>query len=127
VIKLVVPESPAAQGSPAKEQQQQEEHNNISNENKDDEEHPPPSNTRVERMYQDADEVEFKAITNIFFGSRVLYNTRGQHSEYLAVTLWLTLPGRPSLRGSVATRASYRTLSTTSYLIGRRTSSRPLG
>jgi hypothetical protein len=41
--------------------------------------------------------------------------------------MWLTSPGRPSLRGSVATRASYRTPSTASYLTRRRINSRPMG
>jgi hypothetical protein len=37
-IKLVVPGSSAAQGTPAEEQQQQEEDHNINNEDKDDDE-----------------------------------------------------------------------------------------
>jgi hypothetical protein len=55
VIELVVPESLAAEGTPAKEQQQHEDHDI---EDKADEEHPPPSDTEVERMYRDVDEVE---------------------------------------------------------------------
>jgi hypothetical protein len=51
----VIPESPTAQGSPVEEQQQPEDHNI---EDKADEEYPPPSNTKDEKMYQDADEVE---------------------------------------------------------------------
>jgi hypothetical protein len=55
VIEQVVPESLPAQGSPTEKQQQQEDHDI---EDKVDEEHPPPSDTKVERMYRDADEVE---------------------------------------------------------------------
>jgi hypothetical protein len=54
-IELVVPESPMAQDSPAKEQQQPEDHDSEDNTN---EEHPPPSDTEAEKMYRDADEVE---------------------------------------------------------------------
>jgi hypothetical protein len=109
-IELVVPESPTAQDTPAELQQQPEDHNT---EDKTNEEHPPPSDTKDEKMYRDADEVEsfraespflvgrlrallehlgittapwyrikevprserveFKAIAEIFFGSRILY------------------------------------------------------
>jgi hypothetical protein len=112
-IELVVPESPAAQDSPADEQQPED----HGTEDKTDEEHPPPSDTEPEKMYQDADEVEsfraeslilasrlrallehlgittapryrvkevprsgrveFKAITEIFFGSRILCRHKG--------------------------------------------------
>jgi hypothetical protein len=59
VVKLVVPGSPVAQGAAAEEQsQQQEDHNNVNNEDKDDEEYSPPSDTKVEKMYKVADEVE---------------------------------------------------------------------
>jgi hypothetical protein len=54
-IELVVPESPMAQDSLAKEQQQPGDHDT---EDKIDEEHPPPSDTEAEKMYRDADEVE---------------------------------------------------------------------
>jgi hypothetical protein len=94
----VVPESPRAQDSPA-EEQQPEDHNTEDKTNK---EHPPPSDTEDEKMYRDADEVEsfgakspilagittappyrikevprsgrveFKAIVEIFFRSRIL-------------------------------------------------------
>jgi hypothetical protein len=107
-IELVVPESPTAQDSPAEEQQPED----YGTEDKTNEEHPPPSDTEPEKMYRDADEVEyfgaespilagrlrallehlgittapryrvkevsrsgrveFKAITEIFFGSRIL-------------------------------------------------------
>jgi hypothetical protein len=113
-IELVVPESPTAQDSPAEEQQQPGDHDT---EDKTNEEHPPPSDTEVEKMYRDADEVEsfgaespilagrlrdllehlgittapryrikevpcsgrveFKAIAEIFFGSRVLCRHKG--------------------------------------------------
>jgi hypothetical protein len=113
-IELVVPESPTAQDSPAEEQQQPEDQDT---EDKTNEEHPPPSDTKAEKMYRDADEVEsfgaespviagrlrallehlgitttpryrikevlrsgrveFKAITEIFFGSRVLRRHKG--------------------------------------------------
>jgi hypothetical protein len=112
-IELAVPESPTAQDSPA-EEQQPEDHGT---EDKTDEEQPPPSNTKPEKMYQDADEVEsfgaesliltgrlrallehlsittapryrvkevprpgrveFKAIAEIFFGSRILCRHKG--------------------------------------------------
>jgi hypothetical protein len=110
----VVPESPTIQDSPTEEQQQPGCHDT---EDKTDEEHPPPSDTEVEKLYQDADEVEsfgaeapvlagrlrallehlgittapryrikevprsgwveFKAIAEIFFGSRVLCRHKG--------------------------------------------------
>jgi hypothetical protein len=113
-IELVVPESPTAHDTPTEEQQQPEDHNT---EDKTNEEHPPPSDTKDEKMYQDADEVEsfgaeslilasrlrdllehlgittapqyrikevprsrrveFKAITEIFFGSRILCRHKG--------------------------------------------------
>jgi hypothetical protein len=57
VIELVILEGPAAQGSPAEEQQQQEDHD-VNNKDEDNEEYPPPSDTEVEKMYRDADEVE---------------------------------------------------------------------
>jgi hypothetical protein len=55
VIELVVPESPAAQGSPTEEQQQPENHDV---QDKANEEQSPPSNTEYDKMYRDADEVE---------------------------------------------------------------------
>jgi hypothetical protein len=92
-IELVVPESPTAQDSPAEEQQQPGDHDT---EDKTDEEHPPLSDTEAEKMYRDANEVEsfgaespilasrlraplveFKAIAEIFFGSRVLCRHKG--------------------------------------------------
>jgi hypothetical protein len=54
-------------------------------------------------------------------------DTRDQPSGLHAAMLLLMPPGRPSHHGSVATRADCRTLSTTSFLIGRRINSRPTG
>jgi hypothetical protein len=61
----VVPESPAARDTPAKEQQPED----HGTEDKTDEEHPPPSDTEPEKMYRDADEVEsFRAESPILTG-----------------------------------------------------------
>jgi hypothetical protein len=54
-------------------------------------------------------------------------NTRDQLSGLLGVMLLLMPPGRPSHRGSIATRADYRTRSTMSYPTERRIDSRPTG
>jgi hypothetical protein len=64
--------------------------------------------------------VEFKAIVEIFFGSRVLCQHKG-------AMLLLMPPSRPSHHGSVATRADCRTRSTTSCPTGKRVNSRPMG
>jgi hypothetical protein len=72
-------------------------------------------------------QLEFKAIIEIFLGSKSSVGTRGQHSEHLAATLWLTPPSKPSLNGSVTTRVSCRSPSTASNLTGRRINSRPMG
>jgi hypothetical protein len=64
--------------------------------------------------------VEFKAIAEIFFGSRVLCQHKG-------VMLLLMPPSRPSHHGSVATRADCRTRSTISCPTGKRINSRPMG
>jgi hypothetical protein len=84
----VVPESPTAHDSPVEEEQQPKDHDI---QDKANEEYPPPSDVEDEKMYRDTDEVEsfgIKApvlvgrlqallehlgITEIFFGSRVLY------------------------------------------------------
>jgi hypothetical protein len=58
--------------------------------------------------------VEFKAIAEIFFGSRILCRTRDRPSGLHTVMLLPMLPGRLSHHGSVATRAGCRTRSTTS-------------
>jgi hypothetical protein len=57
VIELVVPGSPAAQGTPIEEQQQEEVHD-VNNEDKKDEEYSPLSDTEGEKMYKDAEEME---------------------------------------------------------------------
>jgi hypothetical protein len=54
-------------------------------------------------------------------------DTWDQLSGLLGVMLLLMPPGRPSHRGSVATRADCRTRSTISYPIGRSINSRPTG
>jgi hypothetical protein len=54
-IELVVPESLAAQGTPAEEQQQED--HDVNTEDKDDEEYSPLSDTEVKKMYRYADEV----------------------------------------------------------------------
>jgi hypothetical protein len=61
----VVPESPTAQDSPAKEQQPEY----HGTEDKTNEGHPPPSDTELEKMYRHADEVEsFGAESPILVG-----------------------------------------------------------
>jgi hypothetical protein len=129
-IELVVPESPAAQGSPVEEQQQPKDQDVEDGAN---EEYPPPSNTEDEKMYRDVDEVEsfgaeapiltarlrallehlgititpryrikevphlgrveFKAVAEIFFGSRVLCRHKGptfrtSRSDTVAEAAW---------------------------------------
>jgi hypothetical protein len=126
----VVPKSPTALGSPAEEQQQPKDQDVEDEANK---EYPPPSNTEDEKMYRDADEVEFfraeapvftgrlrallehlgittapryrikeiprpgrvefKAIAEIFFGSRVLCRHQGpafrtSRSDTVADAAW---------------------------------------
>jgi hypothetical protein len=125
----VVHESPTAQDSPTEEQRP----GGHDMEDKIDEEHPPPSDTEVEKMYRDADEVEsfrveapvlagrlrallehlgittspwyrikevprsgwveFKAIAEIFFRSRVLCRHKGpafrtSRSDAVADAAW---------------------------------------
>jgi hypothetical protein len=53
-IELVVPESPTAKDSPAEEQQPED----PDTEDKTDEEQLPSSDTELEKLYRDADEVE---------------------------------------------------------------------
>jgi hypothetical protein len=71
--------------------------------------------------------VEFKAVAEIFFGSRILCRHKGQLSRPLTAMLLPMPPGRPSSHGSIATRVGCRTPSTTSCPIGRRINSRPMG
>jgi hypothetical protein len=71
--------------------------------------------------------VEFKAIAEIFFGSRVLYRHKGpafrtSHSDAVADAAW-----QASHHGSIATGAGCRTRSTTSCPTGRKINSRPTG
>jgi hypothetical protein len=125
----VVPESPTSQDSSAEEQQPED----PSTEDKTDEGQLPPSDTELEKLYQDADEVEnfrdespilagrlrallehlgitiapryrikevsrsgrveFKAIAEIFFGSRILYRHkrpafRTSRSDAVADAAW---------------------------------------
>jgi hypothetical protein len=64
-IELVVPESPTAQDLPAEEQQSED----SGTEDKTDEEQLPPSDTKPEKLYRDADEVEsFRAESPILDG-----------------------------------------------------------
>jgi hypothetical protein len=129
-IEVVIPESPTAQDLPAEEQQQLEDHDR---EDKTNEEHPPPRDTKTEKMYRDADEVEswgaeasvltgrlqallehlgittapryrikevprsgrveFKAIVEIFFASRILCRPKGpafrtSRSDAVADATW---------------------------------------
>jgi hypothetical protein len=71
--------------------------------------------------------VEFKAITKIFFGSRILCRHKGPAFMTSRSDAVADAASRPSHHGSVATRAGCRTRSTTSYYIGRRINSRPTG
>jgi hypothetical protein len=154
-IELVIPESPAAQDSPAEEQQQPRDHDIEDNTN---EEQPPPSDTESEKMYRDADEVEsfgaeapvlagrlrallehlgittapryrikevprsgrveFKAITEIFFGSRVLCRHKGPafrtsrsdavaDASWQAITSWVR-SNKSRLQNSVHYLLPYR-------------------
>jgi hypothetical protein len=128
-IELVVPESPTARESPAEEQQPED----PGTEDKTNEGQHPPSDTKLEKLYRDADEVEsfgvespilagrlrallehlgittapryrikevprsgwveFKAIAEIFFGSRILCRHKGptfrtSHSDAVANAAW---------------------------------------
>jgi hypothetical protein len=71
--------------------------------------------------------VEFKAIEKFSSDPESFADTRDQLSGLLTVMLLLMPPGRPSHRGSVATRAGCRTRSTTSCPIGRKFNSLPTG
>jgi hypothetical protein len=66
-IELVVPKSPTAQDSPTAEQQQED----RGTEDKTDEEQPPPSDTELEKMYRDADEVESYGAKSPILASRL--------------------------------------------------------
>jgi hypothetical protein len=56
-IEVVVPDSQAAQGTPAEKQKQQEDHD-VNNEDEDDKEYSPLSDNEGEKLYRDADERE---------------------------------------------------------------------
>jgi hypothetical protein len=154
-IELVIHESPAAQDSPAEEQQQPRDHDT---EGKTNEEHPPPNDTKSEKMFQDADEVEsfvaeapvlagrlrallehlgittapryrikevprsgrveFKAIAEIFFESRVLCRHKGPafrtswsgaiaDAAWQAITSWVR-SNKSRLQSSVHYLLPYR-------------------
>jgi hypothetical protein len=66
-IELVVPESPTTQDSPAEEQQLED----PGTEDKTDEEQPPPSDTELEKLYQDADEVESFGAESLILADRL--------------------------------------------------------
>jgi hypothetical protein len=153
-IKLVVPESPTAQNSPAEEQQPED----PGTEDKTNEEQLPPSDIEPEKLYRDADEVEsfraespiladrlwallehlgittapryrikevpcsgrveFKAITEIFFGSRILCRHKGPafrtsrsdavvDAAWQAITSWVC-SNKSRLQNSVHYLLPYR-------------------
>jgi hypothetical protein len=153
-IELVVPESPTAQGSPAEDQQPED----AGTEDEMDEEQLPPSDTELEKLYRDADEVEsfraespilagrlqallehldnttapryrikevprsgrveFKAIVEIFFGSRILCRHKGPtfrtsrgdavaDAAWQAITSWVR-SNKSRLQNSVHYLLPYR-------------------
>jgi hypothetical protein len=70
--------------------------------------------------------VEFKAVAEIFFGSRVLCRHKGpdfrtSHGDAIADATW-----QPSHHGFIATRVGCRTPSITSCPTGRRINSRTM-
>jgi hypothetical protein len=67
-IDLVVPESPTAQGSPTEEQQQLKDQDV---EDKANEEYPPSSDIEDEKMYRDADEVEYFTVEALVLTGRL--------------------------------------------------------
>jgi hypothetical protein len=154
-IELVDPESPTAQDSLPEEQQQPKNHDIEDEAN---EEYPPQSDTKDEKMYRDANEVEsfgieapvltgrlrallehlgittapryrikevprsgrveFKAIVEIFFGSRVLCRHRGPASRtshrdavadapWQAITSWVR-SNKSRLQNSIHYLLPYR-------------------
>jgi hypothetical protein len=85
-----------------------------------------PGVTRIKEVPR-LGRVEFKAIAEIFFGSRVLFRHKGpafraSRSDAVATATWQAITS-----WSVATRVSCRTPSTTSSPTGRRINSKPLG
>jgi hypothetical protein len=63
----VVPESPTAQDSPAKEQQPEDPGTKC----KTDEEQLPPNDTKPEKLYRDADEVESFGAESLILAGRL--------------------------------------------------------
>jgi hypothetical protein len=63
----VVPESPTAQGSPAKEQQPED----PGTKGKNDEKQLPPNDTKSEKLYRDADEVESFGAESLILAGRL--------------------------------------------------------
>jgi hypothetical protein len=76
----VVLESPTAQGSPAEEHQQPKDQDV---EDKANEEYPPPSDTKDEKMYRDADEVESFRVKAPVLPSRITTAPRYRIKEVL--------------------------------------------
>jgi hypothetical protein len=143
-IELVVPESTTTQDSPAEEQQQLQDQNI---EDKANEEYPLPSDAEDEKMYRALLEhlgittapryrirevprlgrVEFKAIAEIFFRSRVLCRHKGptfrtSRSDVVADVTWQAIiswvrSNKSRLQNSI----HY------SYPTGRKINSRPMG
>jgi hypothetical protein len=144
-MELVVPESPTAQDLLAEEQQQPGDHDTEDKTNKEHPPPSDTEAEKMYRDVDDVESfgaespviagrlrallehlgittapryrikevprsgrVDFKAIAEIFFGSRVLCRHKGP--------AFRMPPGRPSHRGSIATRAGCRTRSTTSAL-----------
>jgi hypothetical protein len=141
-IELVVPESPTAQDLPAEEQQQPEDH--------DIETRPMKSTLprvilkprRCTEMLTRSSPLELNPrLSPADFGlcwstwasqrcssdPGFSADTRDRPSGLHTTMLLPMLLGRPSHRGSVATRAGCRTRSTTSCPTGRRINSRPMG
>jgi hypothetical protein len=153
-IELVVPEIPTTQGSPAEEQQPED----PGTEDEMDEEQLPPNDTKPEKLYRDADEVEslgaespiltsklrallehlgittapqyrikevprlgrveFKAIVEIFFRSRILCRHKGPafrtsrgdavaDAAWQAITSWVR-NNKSQLQNSVHYLLPYR-------------------
>jgi hypothetical protein len=66
-IELVVPDSPTAQDSPGEEQQPED----PGTKDKTDEEQLPLSDTKLEKLYRDADEVESFGAESLILAGRV--------------------------------------------------------
>jgi hypothetical protein len=66
-IELVVPESPTTQDTLAEEHQPED----LDTEDRTNEEHPPPGDTKDEKMYRDADEVESFGAESLILAGRL--------------------------------------------------------